>query len=63
MTTTKEESLARQFDRFNTDVNVVFKRFRLDVPNLQKTKLHDKELGATSYIFWYEEDGSKIYIS
>lgn len=63
MKTTKDETLARQFDRFNTDVNLVFKRLRHDIPGLKKTKIFSPELITQTYTFWYMEGNTKIYIS
>lgn len=63
MSTTKEEALAKQFDRFITDVNAVYKRLRADVPGLKKSKKFDQDLGTTTYIFWYMDGDTKIFIS
>jgi hypothetical protein len=63
MITTKEEALARQFDRFITDVNAVYKRLRIEVPGLKKSKKFDPDLGTTTYIFWYMVGDEKIFIS
>ena len=63
MNTTKEEALARQFDRFITDVNAVYKRLRISISGLKKSKKFDQDLGTTTYIFWYMDGDDKIFIS
>jgi putative Ca2+/H+ antiporter (TMEM165/GDT1 family) len=61
--TTLDQADAHRFDRFSTDVNEVFRRYRQEIPNIQKTKLPDEKLFAEVFVFWYlNEMGDKIYI-
>jgi hypothetical protein len=62
--TTLDENDAHRYDRFTTDVNEVFRRYRHDIPTIQKTKLPDEKLFAEVFVFWYiDEEGNKIYIA
>lgn len=61
---TLDEKEAHRFDRFTTDVNEVFRRYRQKIPNIQKTKLPTEKLFAEVFVFWYtDEEGNKIYIT
>jgi len=61
--TTLDESAAHRFDRFTTDVNEVFRRYRQEIPNIKKSKLPDEKLFAEVFVFWYlNDDGDKVYI-
>lgn len=64
MIVTADKEAARQFDRFTTDVNAVYKRLKAEVTNLKKEKLRGAVLLKDVYIFWFEdEDGTKNYIA
>lgn len=61
--TTLDEKEAHRFDRFTTDVNEVFRRYRQEIPDIKKSKLPDEKLFAEVFVFWYlNEDGDKVYI-
>jgi hypothetical protein len=61
--TTSDENEAHRFDRFSTDVNEVFRRYRHTVPSIRKTKLPSEKLFAEVFVFWFiDEDGNKLYI-
>lgn len=61
--TTLDENKAHRFDRFMTDVNEVFRRYRQELPGIKKTKLPDEKLFAEVFVFWFiNESGDKVYI-
>jgi hypothetical protein len=55
--------LAHRFDRFSTDVNAIYKKFRKQIPSLKKQKLPDEKMFAEVFVFWYlDEEGNKLYL-
>jgi hypothetical protein len=63
MKLTSKIELAHRFDRFSSDVNCLYKKFRKQIPTLKKQKLPDEKLFAEVFVFWYlDEEGTKIYI-
>ncbi len=59
MKTTFIEEDAVQFDRYSTDVNALLKRYRKEIPGMQKKKLHGKETFSNLYIFWFKDNDSR----
>lgn len=63
MKTTLSLEHAHRFDRFSSDVNSLYKKYRKQIPSLKKQKLPDEKLFAEVFVFWYlDEEGQKIYI-
>jgi hypothetical protein len=61
--TTLDESNAHRFERFVTDVNEVFCRYRKQIPNIKKSKLPKEKLFGDIFVFWFlNEQGEKVYI-
>jgi hypothetical protein len=63
MKTTLHEDLAHRFDRFSSDVNLLYQKYRKQIPSLKKTKLKNEKLFAEVFVFWYiDENKNKLYI-
>ncbi len=63
MKTTSSLESAHRYDRFSSDVNGLFKRYRKEIPNLKKEKLPSEKMFAEVFIFWYLDDaGEKLYL-
>lgn len=64
MKVTSSIELAHRFDRFSSDVNSLFKKYRKNIPNLKKQKLPEEKLFAEVFVFWYlSEEGKKLYLA
>lgn len=63
MKTTYSLESAHRFDRFSSDVNSLFKKYRKQIPTLKKEKLPNEKMFAEVFVFWYRDDGGeKVYL-